>query len=98
MIYKELEDAQREQMIAELRRLREIDKALPHTVDGAAIVPGMKLYRTDTTEVRTVIWVSHSTAIMDDQFSIPWCPDYCYSKKSLALAALAVEAAKKETT
>ena len=68
--------------------LEAVVSKLPRTADGVLITPGMNVWRSDTVYPGRVHSVGSPTLNVGTMNSpIPWCPDYCYSKESLAVAA-----------
>jgi hypothetical protein len=64
----------------ELDRLRAIEASLPHTADGVAIVPGMKLYTVGTNgKVREDTAYAYQVGT--------WVAGFYYSTEAAALAA-----------
>ncbi len=79
--------------------LRAIVSALPATDDGVPVVPGMTVWRVCAGRVQSgvVIYIDSTTLFMESAYEVPWCPDYCYSKESFAIAS-AEAAAKLEAS
>lgn len=76
------------QLESQLAAARATVEKLFLTADGVRVVPGVTLWRNSHDGRTYTVFVSHisQTTVFDERDS-PHCPDYLYSKESLAVAA-----------